>query len=177
MWCSITEMRWRCSVACIKCCKCIQIVLRIAMTVIGIRVSRRRSSSNTSTAVFTEEESSSRLSERTQEFSRWYAAVSREVESNKTLTSIVDDSCMNRCWHKNRKFLSTVQRTLFDKFSNLPFLFSVKNTGCVIEPQFLANIGTFCVNTAVYTWVVYDRRQWTELIWFHLKWNFHHHCG
>ena len=64
-----------------------------------------------------------------------------------------------RCWHKNWKFLSTVQRTLFDKFSNLPFLFSVKNTGCVIEPQYLANIGTFCVNTAVYTRVVYDRRQ------------------
>ena len=89
MWCSITEMRWRCSVACIKCCKCIQIVLRIAMTVIGIRVSRRRSSSNTSTAVFTEEESSSRLSERTQEFSRWYAAVSREVESNKILSELL----------------------------------------------------------------------------------------
>ena len=48
-------------------------------------------------------------------------------------------------------FCPQIQRTLFDKFSNLPFLFSVKNTGCVIEPQFLANVGTFCVNTAVYT--------------------------
>ena len=60
------------------------------MTVIGIRVSHRRSSSssNTSTAVFTEEESSSRLSERTQEFSRWYAAVSWEVASCKILPEL-----------------------------------------------------------------------------------------
>ena len=54
-----------------------------------------------------------------------------------------------RCWHKNRKFLPQIQRTLFDKFSNLPFLFSVKNTGCVIEPQFLANVGTFCVDAVL----------------------------
>ena len=46
-------------------------------------------------------------------------------------------------------FCAQIQRTLFDKFSNLPFLFSVKNTGCVIEPQFLANVGTFCVDAVL----------------------------
>ena len=66
------------------------------------------------------------------------------------LTSIVDDPCINRGVDtKIGRFCPQIQRTLFDKFSNLPFLFSVKNTGCVIEPQFLANVGTFCVNAVL----------------------------
>ena len=66
------------------------------------------------------------------------------------LTSIVDDPCINRGVDtKIGRFCSQIQRTLFDKFSNLPFLFSVKNTGCVIEPQFLANVGTFCVDAVL----------------------------
>ena len=46
-------------------------------------------------------------------------------------------------------FCPQIQRTLFDKFSNPPFLFSEKITGCVIEPQFLANVGTFCVDAVL----------------------------
>ena len=46
-------------------------------------------------------------------------------------------------------FCPQIQRTLFDKFSNPPFLFSEKITGCVIEPQSLANVGTFCVDAVL----------------------------
>ena len=46
-------------------------------------------------------------------------------------------------------FCQQIQRTLFDKFSNPPFLFSEKITGCVIEPQFLAIVGTFCVDAGL----------------------------
>ena len=46
-------------------------------------------------------------------------------------------------------FCPQIQRTLFDRFSNPPVLFSEKITGCVIEPQFLANVGTFCVDVVL----------------------------
>ena len=67
-----------------------------------------------------------------------------------TQTSIVDDPCINRGVDtKIGSFCLQIQRTLFDKFSNPPFLFSEKNTGCVIDPQFLANVGTFCVDAVL----------------------------
>ena len=46
-------------------------------------------------------------------------------------------------------FCPQIQCTLLDKFPNPPFLFSEKITGCVIEPQFLANVGTFCVDAVL----------------------------
>ena len=41
---------------------------------------------------------------------------------------------------KIESFCPQIQRSLFDKFSNPPFLFSENITGCVIEPKFLANV-------------------------------------